>query len=392
MKLFKVRGKVYIGGEGVERVERGELNIYLKWLRKVENAKPGDYVEVRSERGKHLGYGFYESIGAIAVRILCYERIDDPVKEKLGEALERRKNLNLGSFYRLVHSEADGLPGLIVDVYNDICVVSSASLGFDKVLDHVGSVLQEMLGVRVYARNDSRPRREVGLETWRGWLRGKGKPWTIIEEKGVKFKVDVEKGQKTGFFIDQRMNRILLESLTPPGARVLDLYSYTGGFSLHALKAGASHATLVDESEVALKLAYESAALNQVEGRILTRNLRVKEFLEKAIRRGEEYDIVIIDPPALAPSRDRVREAVKTYFSANRDAFKVVSRGGLVFTFSCSRFISARTFRNIVLDAARKAGRRIWFLGGVYGQSPDHPEDPLHPWTSYLKGFLLLVH
>lgn len=391
MKLFKARGRVYIGGEGVERVERGELNIYLKWLRKVENAKPGDYVEVRDEGGRHLGYGFYESIGAIAVRILCYERSEDPVRDKLREALIRRRNLNLGNFYRLVHSEADGLPGLIVDVYNDICVVSSTSLGFDRALDHVGSLLHEMLGVRVYVRNDSRPRREVGLKTWRGWLKGRGRTWTIIEEAGVKFKVDVEKGQKTGFFIDQRMNRILLESLTSPGARVLDLYSYTGGFSLHALKAGASHATLVDESEIALKLASESAILNHVEERILTCNMRVKEFLERTIKRGEEYDIVILDPPALAPSRDRVRDAVKTYFAANRAALKVVARGGIVFTFSCSRFIPVRTFRNIVLDAARKAGRKIWFLGGVYGQSPDHPEDPLHPWTSYLKGLLLLI-
>ncbi len=391
MKLFRVKGRVYIGGEGVERVERGELNIYLKWLRKVENAKPGDYVEVRDESGSHLGYGFYESVGAIAVRILCYERSEDPVRERLVEAMRRRRNLNLGNFYRLVHSEADGLPGLVVDVYNDICVVSSTSLGFDKVLGHVGSLLHEMLGARVYVRNDSRPRREVGLKPWRGWLNGGGRTWTIIEEDGVKFKVDVEKGQKTGFFIDQRMNRILLESLTPPGARVLDLYSYTGGFGLHALKAGASHATLVDESEVALKLASESAALNQLERRISTCNLRVKEFLERAIERGEEYDIVILDPPALAPSRDRVRDAVKTYFAANRAALRVASRGGLVFTFSCSRFISAKTLRKIVLDASRRAGRRIWFLGGVYGQSPDHPEDPLHPWTAYLKGFMLLV-
>ena len=391
MRLFKVRGRVYIGGEGVERIRRGELNIYLKWLHRVESARPGDYVEVRSVGGDLLGYGFYESIGAIAVRMLCYEPLEDPIKVRLEEAYERRRRLRLGNFYRLVHSEADRLPGLIVDVYNDICVVSSTSLGFDRVLGHVASLLHEMLGVRVYARNDSRPRREVGLRAWRGWIKGSGKTLTTIIEEDVRFRVDVEKGQKTGFFIDQRVNRILLGHIVGSGFRVLDLYSYTGGFALHALKAGASGVTLVDESEYAIALALENARLNGFRDRVSALTSRVKDFLERVLRRGEMYDIVILDPPALAPSRDKIEQATKTYFAVNRAAFRVVSKGGIVLTFSCSRFIPARLFRNIVLDAARKAGRRAWIACGVLGQSPDHPEDPLHPWTSYLKGFMLLV-
>ncbi|HDM92389.1 MAG TPA: class I SAM-dependent rRNA methyltransferase, partial [Candidatus Korarchaeota archaeon] len=315
---FRPSGKVVIHGEGVQRLRRGEHNLYLKWLRRVQgNVESGDLVEIVSDRGESLGWGFYEGIGAMAVRVLTFDPEERPTEQTFRERLERalrlREKLRLRDFFRLVHSEADRLPGLIVDIYSDLGVITSTSAGMDRCLGFLAEILADLLDLRaIFVRNDTRTRREVGLPTWRGKLWGEGEPRTTITEDSVKFEVNVIRGQKTGFFIDQRDNRLLIERYAPQGGEVLDLYSYTGGFGLHALAGGASHATLVDESEYAVEAALRNAELNGFAERVSVVQSRVKEFLESAIRRGAEFDAVIVDPPALVPSKDRTPMGLRT--------------------------------------------------------------------------------
>lgn len=394
---FTPSGRVVIFGEGVGRLRRGERNVYLKWLRGREGTvEPGDLVEVVDDSGEFLAWGFYEGIGAMAIRVLSLDRDDRPsedwLRSSLEGALRLRERLNLGNFFRLVHSEADGLPGLIVDVYSSLGVVTSTSVGIDRRLGLIAEILSELLGLdAIYARNDARTRREVGLPTWRGRLIGEAGPTAQIDEGGVRFEVDVIRGQKTGFFIDQRENRLLLQRYAPRGGRVLDLFSYTGGFGLHALAGGAAEAVLVDESDYAVEAALRNAELNGLSGRVSAVRSRVKEFLESAREGGDRYDAVVVDPPALVPSRERLSMGLKTYVAVNAAAMEVLEPGGLMISTSCSQFVDAGRLRRVLLAAASRAGRRVRFLGGVLGQSPDHPVDPLHPWTGYLKGFALAV-
>lgn len=394
---FTPSGRVVIFGEGVNRLLRGERNVYLKWLRRREGpVEPGDLVEVVDDSGEFLAWGFYEGVGAMALRVLSLDREERPDEGWLRSTLERalriRERLRLGNFFRLVHSEADDLPGLIVDVYSGLGVVSSTSVGFDRRLGLVAEVLSDLLGLdAVYARNDTRTRREVGLPTWRGRLIGEAGPTAMIDEGGVRFEVDVLRGQKTGFFIDQRENRLLMQRYAPRGGRVLDLFSYTGGFGLHALAGGASEAVLVDESDYAVGAALRNAELNGLSGAVSAVRSRVREFLEAARERGDRYDAVVVDPPALVPSRDRLSMGLRTYAAVNSAAMEVLEPGGLMISTSCSQFVDAERLRRVLLAAASRAGRRMRFLFGVLGQSPDHPVDPLHPWTGYLKGYAVLV-
>ncbi len=378
-------GEVVIADEGAERIERGQLNIYIKWLKGVRGpVARGDLVVVRDEKGEFLALGFYEGIGAIAVRILSrdMENLTNLLRSKLEGSLKLRDKLKLDNFFRWIHSEADKLPGLIVDVYDDIVVISSTSIGFDRRLKEISSLIREIYRPSsIILRNDTRTRKEVSLPQEKRLLLG-DKRSSIIREKGALFEVDALEGQKTGFFIDQRLNRIEIGDLASPGDRVLDLFSYTGGFSIHAALSGA-HVIAVDESEYAIKTLEKNSRLNSV--RIRAFQSRVKEFLEKDT---SSYDIVVVDPPALAQSKDMINRATKTYTAVNAAAMKRVSDGGLMFTSSCSQFISKETLLRIVKRAANLANRDFRILG-ERGASPDHPTDPNHPWTKYLKGFLL---
>jgi len=394
---MKVSGKIIVFGEGKLRIKRGERNIYLKWLRRIEgDVTPGDLVTVVDDKGEFLATGFYEGIGAMAARILTTDP-DEEVNEeffrdRLLRALKFRKRLKLENSYRLCHSEADMLPGLIVDVYSNIAVVSSTSIGMDRMLSMIGDLLMEILEIdAVYVKNDGRTRKELNLPVWRGKLVGNGSQKTVIEEGNAKFRVDVLRGQKTGFFLDQRENRILISKIIPGGAKVLDLFSYTGGFGIHAALGGAEHVIMVDESEYACEEAKGNAVMNGVLEKVSIVQSSVRDWTEAAKKREKRFDIVIADPPALIPSRDMINTGTKTYFAVNTAAIELVERDGLLFTFSCSHFMSITRFRKLIMEAAQKAGRRIQFLGGVRGQTRDHPIDPIHPWTAYLKGYLVRV-
>ncbi|HIE24240.1 MAG TPA: class I SAM-dependent rRNA methyltransferase [Candidatus Korarchaeota archaeon] len=394
---MKVSGKIIVFGEGKLRIKRGERNIYLKWLRRIEgDVTPGDLVTVVDDKGEFLATGFYEGIGAMAARILTTDP-DEEVNEeffrdRLLRALKFRKRLKLENSYRLCHSEADMLPGLIVDVYSNISVVSSTSIGMDRMLSMIGDLLMEILEIdAVYVKNDGRTRKELNLPVWRGKLVGNGSQKTVIEEGNAKFRVNVLRGQKTGFFLDQRENRILISKIIPGGAKVLDLFSYTGGFGIHAALGGAEHVIMVDESEYACEEAKGNAVMNGVLEKVSIVQSSVRDWTEAAKKREKRFDIVIADPPALIPSRDMINTGTKTYFAVNTAAIELVERDGLLFTFSCSHFMSITRFRKLIMEAAQKAGRRIQFLGGVRGQARDHPIDPIHPWTAYLKGYLVRV-
>ncbi len=384
-------GEVVLLDEGVRRVRRGERNIYRKWISRVRGpVAPGDVVVLLDEEGAVLGEGFFEDIGAMGVRVLSNdpaERIDsEHMREKLERCLELRLKMGLGNFFRLVHSEADGLPGLIIDVYNDVGVITSTALGFDRRIETIASSLMRIMKLRaIFLRNDTRTRKEVGLPMERRILAGHGDPETQIQEGNVLFHVNVIEGQKTGFFIDQRINRELIERYVSTGDRVLDLFSYTGGFGLHAAINGAK-VVMVDESEYAQKEALRNAELNGVKVEFV--RSRVREFLERDKR---TYDLIVVDPPALIPSRDLYKVGYRTYTRINRSAMSRVIDLGFLFSSSCSMFLTKRDLRKILLKCAEELGRKIRFLGGVLGQSPDHPVDPLHPWTGYLKGFLISV-
>lgn len=384
---WSLTGEVFLKGEGPERVRSGQLNIYKKWLGSLRGpVAEGDLVAIRDEAGELLGMGFYENVGSIAVRVLSRE-LGDPaaiIEERLRESLSLREKLKLDNFFRWVYSEADSLPGLIVDVYDDVVVLSSTSLGIDLRIEGIASMVDRIYGPSsIVLRNDSRPRKEVGLPVERRLIKG-SKTRAVIREGSALFNVDTMEGQKTGFFIDQRMNRIRLEELVGPGDRVLDLFSYTGGFALHAALAGA-RVTAVEESEYAVSEMRRNLVLNSVEAEAI--RSRVREFLE---RDQDLYDFVIVDPPAFAPSRDMVGTARRTYFAVNAAALSRVAPGGLVMTSSCSLFISKEEFREIVESSSRRAGREIKILEELR-PSPDHPFDPKHPWTLYLKGLLLQV-
>ncbi len=394
---MKTSGKIIVFGEGKIRIKRGEQNIYLKWLRRIEgDVSPGDVVTIMDDKGDFLGMGFYEGIGAMAARILTTdpeEKVNlDFFKRRLLRALSFRKKLKLENNFRLCHSEADKLPGLIVDVYSNIAVISSTSIGMDRLLNKIGALLMDILGIdAVYVRNDGRTRKELNLPVWRGKLLGDSPQRTMIEEGMAKFEVDVLRGQKTGFFLDQRDNRILVNQITPSGAKVLDLFSYTGGFGIQAALGGADHVTMVDESEYACEEAKKNAMMNGVLGKISVVQSSVKDWTDSAKKREKKFDLVIVDPPALIPNRDMIKMGTKTYFSVNVAAIQLVEKDGLLLTFSCSHFMSITKFRKIIMEAAQKARRKIQFLGGVRSQAQDHPIDPLHPWTAYLKGYLVRV-
>jgi 23S rRNA (cytosine1962-C5)-methyltransferase len=382
-----VTGEVVLRGEGVERARKGHLNIYAKWLSSIRGpVSRGDLVVLKDESGDTLGLGFYEGIGSIAVRVLSEELInpEELIEERLREALRTRERMKLGNFFRWVHTEADKLPGLIVDVYDDIVVISSTSVGIDVRIEGIAELIKRIYKPSsIILRNDSRPRREVGLPIERKVLFG-DKKRAIIREGSAIFYVDTIEGQKTGFFIDQRMNRLEVERLAGPGDRVLDLFSYTGGFGIHAALFGAK-VTAVEESDYALTEMSENMKLNSVE--MIAIRSRVKEFLESDC---DLYDIVIVDPPAFAPSKEMVDSAKRAYVALNSSAISRVAPGGMILTYSCSLFIKKEDFRKIVERASSIAGREIKILGEM-GPSPDHPFDPKHPWTLYLKGLQAVV-
>lgn len=360
-------------------------------------AEPGDVVAVETHRGKFLGLGYYNPHSAIAVRMLSQdpkERIDAlffarRVEEALLFRLRLFKEEETNAF-RVVFGEADFLPGLIVDKFGPYLVVQVLTLGMEKrkreVLEALVSILRPL---GVYERSDVEVRKKEGLELRSGYLWGSFDPRIIIRENGLSFVVDVAEGQKTGHFLDQRENRLALRRYVQE-ARVLDCFSYSGGFGIHALVFGAREVVAVDISERALALARDNARLNGVGGAITFLAADVFETLREFAKQKERFDLVILDPPAFVKERETLAGALRGYKDINLFAMKLLNPSGILITSSCSHHLSEEKFLATIEEAASDAGRRLQVLERR-GQAQDHPVLLGYPESRYLKCFILRV-
>lgn len=369
----------------------------------------GDLVRLTDSRGRALGTGHYAG-GSIAVRILSFdpeERIDrEFYRKRLSSALDLRRENGLlrpegtsdkpNNTYRLVHGEGDGLPGLIIDIYDRTAVMQAHSLGMHYARETIAEVLVALYGSEgltplegVYYKSETTlPTQEMRELAMDGFLIGHTEA-APIWENGVRFTPDWLKGQKTGFFIDQRDNRALVGQYAE-GRSVLNAFCYTGGFSIYALAAGAKHVDSLDSSAKAMYLTEQHVALNF--GQDCPRHTSITQdafdYLEQ-MPQGK-YDLIILDPPAFAKHRKVLRNALMGYRKINSAAFKKVAPGGIVFTFSCSQAVSKEEFRLAVFTAAASSGRRVRILHQLT-QPADHPINIYHPEGEYLKGLVLYV-
>jgi 23S rRNA (cytosine1962-C5)-methyltransferase len=346
----------------------------------------GDVVELRTAGGVTLGIGLYNPHSLIAFRLLSQtlEDIDTEFfRSRMARALNLRRTLYPdATVYRLIHGEGDFLPGLIIDRFNDYCVVQTLSNGMDARLPMICDALESILSPKgIVERNESSLRTLEQLPQERGILRGEAGT-TTINLNGMLFQVDVLEGQKTGFFLDQRENRSAIERYSK-GARVLDCFCNDGGFSLFAARAGASAVTGLDSSEEAIRNATGNARLN---GLSTARFEQADVFgmLTSLAEDGASYDLVIMDPPSFTRSRKNVQTAKKGYKELHAGAFRLLKKGGTLATASCSHHIEPDVFLSIVDETARKAGRHLQLLEWR-GAAPDHPTLPAVPETRYLK-------
>lgn len=352
----------------------------------------GDIVPLYSAGGELLAKGFYNSHSQIALRLLSFDA--QPIdagffRQRLATALRLRQNLVHGATgMRLVHAEADGLPGLVIDRYADVLSLSLSSLGMSRLRPLLGELLQALVGPRlIIERSDSGALKEEGMQAFSGVLRGEGEPKAVIEEYGVKFEVDALRGQKTGFFLDQRENRRLIGELTA-GHRLLNCFSYTGGFSVHAAQAGAV-TTSVEISGPAQEQAQANFRLNGLDPAAHRfEQVDVFDYL-RSIETGD-FDTIILDPPAFAKQSKHLKQACRAYQDINRLAMRKSKPDGLLLTCSCSHYLDWDLFQKVVFAAAAESGRQVQMLQRL-GQPLDHPVSLFHPEGEYLKAFLLRV-
>jgi 23S rRNA (cytosine1962-C5)-methyltransferase len=352
---------------------------------------PGDVIEVFSKEGQFLGIGHLNPNSQIIVRLLTQKKEaigNDFFKKRILKAalLRDRHFRGKTNAFRVINGEGDYLPGLIVDQYGEILVLQCLTAGMKRLKGTLTYLLVEELRPQsIYERSDVAARSEEGLPESKGLLYGKEVPEFIeIEEYGCRFRVNVKKGQKTGFYLDQRENRVLLKGLSK-GKNILDCFCYTGGFSIHAGSGGAREITLIDSSEEALALAEGHFSLNQLEG-ISHQSIRGDVF---EVMRGLEpkYDIVILDPPPFAKKKGHLQSASRGYKDLNLWAFRLLNEEGLLFTFSCSHHMSWDLFQKIIFSAALDSRKNVQLFGRI-GHPWDHPINLSHPEGEYLRGLI----
>lgn len=359
----------------------------------------GDIVTVHDFDGYFLGYGFINTKSKITVRILSRKKdtvIDDAfLEERVQAAWDYRKQVIDTGSCRLIFGEADFLPGIVVDKFADVLVVESLALGIDKlklqILDAVKRVLaKDGITVRgIYERSDAKVREQEGMERYKGFI---GEPFDTrveIVENGVKYIVDVEDGQKTGFFLDQKKNRAAMHSVCK-GKRVLDCFTHTGSFALNAGIAGATEVIGVDASELGVEQARENARLNGLEDKVSFVCADVFDFLPALEEKGEKFDVVILDPPAFTKSRNSIKNAVKGYREINVRGMKLVKDGGFLATCSCSHFMNPELFHKTIMEAACGAHKRLRQVE-FRTQAPDHPILWAADSSYYLKFYIFQV-
>ena len=355
----------------------------------------GEIVRVVTFSGDFIAVGHYQE-GSIAVRVLTFSdvEIDDAFwHSRLQSALNMRLAIGIAdnpqnNTYRLVHGEGDNLPGLIIDVYGETAVMQAHSIGMHLCRKEIAQALAVVMDQRVkhiyYKSETTLP--FMTADDMNGFIYG-GSNDNIAMENGLKFRVDWLRGQKTGFFVDQRENRSLLEQFSK-GKRVLNMFCYTGGFSFYAMRGGAELVHSVDSSAKAIELTKENVELN------FPSDARHQAFCEDAFkyleRAGSNYNLIILDPPAFAKHRGALHNALKGYTRLNQKAFEKIEKGGILFTFSCSQVVTKDHFRNAVFTAAALAKRKVRILHQLH-QPADHPINIYHPEGEYLKGLVLYV-
>jgi 23S rRNA (cytosine1962-C5)-methyltransferase len=374
---------------------RGHPWVFSGAVAKIEgDVSPGDVGEVYSKEGQFLGVGHLNPRSQIILRLLTQKR--EPIglpffKERISKAVALRERWLRGksNAYRIVNGEGDFLPGLMIDRYGEMFVLQCLTAGMERLKTTITDlVVHEFLPQGVYERSDVTTRREEGLPEVSGLLYGKEISDRIeIEEYGCRFRVDVKRGQKTGFYLDQRENRFSLKELSE-GKRVLDCFCYTGAFSVHAGMGNAKELTLIDSSEEALAMAEEHLDLNHL-GHIPHLLIRGDAFeMMRSLEPG--YDIVILDPPPFARKKGHLPGASRGYKDLNLLAFRLLKKEGLLFTFSCSHHLSWDLFQKIIFSAAVDAKREVQLLGRR-GHPIDHPVNLYHPEGEYLKGLVCRV-
>lgn len=386
------------------RLKRGKeesLKRFHPWvfsgaiLKVDEGTGEGDVVRVVTNVGDFIAVGHYQE-GSIAVRVLSFSDVlidDEFWHSRLSSALKMRQAIGIAdnpdnNTYRLVHGEGDNLPGLIIDVYGQTAVMQAHSIGMHLCRKDVARALIDVMESRIshvyYKSETTLP--FMTAEDMNGFLYGNSDD-NIATENGLKFRVDWLKGQKTGFFVDQRENRSLLEHYAK-GKRVLNMFCYTGGFSFYAMRGGAELVHSVDSSAKAIELTKENVELN------FPGDARHQAYCEDAFKYLEQtdsnYNLIILDPPAFAKHRGALHNALKGYTRLNQKAFEKIEKGGILFTFSCSQVVTKDHFRNAVFTAAALAKRKVRILHQLH-QPADHPINIYHPEGEYLKGLVLFV-
>lgn len=365
--------------------------------RKDDNLTEGEVVAVYTNDNQFIATGHYQ-IGSIEVRVLSFEEIEinrDFWQSRISAALEMRRSLGLisqtNNAFRLIHGEGDFLPGLIIDIYNDTAVIQSHSVGMHESRMEICEALKSVMGnslTNIYYKSETTLPYKADLGAENGYLYGGNDINNIALENGLKFYSDWEKGQKTGFFVDQRDNRALLEKYSN-GRSVLNMFCYTGGFSFYALRGEAKLVHSVDSSAKAVMLTNKNVALNFPEDE---RHTSYAEDAFKYLRDMEKdtYDLIVLDPPAFAKHRGAIKNALQGYKRLNAVAFDKIAKGGIIFTFSCSQAITKEAFRLAVFSAAAQSGRKVRILHQLT-QPADHPVNIYHPEGEYLKGLVLYV-
>ncbi len=405
MKLEREYTKVIIDEKGRKQQENGHPWVYDNEVTNIEgNYENGDIVDVLSQKGKYLGSGFINNNSKIIVRIIsrnANDKFDEAFFERrLRYAWDYRKTV-MGEDIkccRIIFGEADEFPGLTIDRFNDILVAQVLSLGIEKRKDIIFNLIYKILKengeniVGLYERNDVEIRKLEGLEEYKGYYKLNNveiPDYTITEivENGIKYKVDVENGQKTGFFLDQKYNRFAISKIAK-GKNVLDCFTHTGSFALNAAKGGAKHVHAVDISDTAIEMARENAKLNNLENNMSFETVNVFDLLPNI--KNNQYDFIILDPPAFTKSRKTIENAKRGYKQINYRAMKALPRGGYLATCSCSHFMDEERFLNMLKEAAKDAGVRLRQIEKRQ-QSPDHPILINVNETDYLKFFIFQI-
>jgi 23S rRNA (cytosine1962-C5)-methyltransferase len=360
----------------------------------LEQFTPGDLVQVKTFEGKLIGTAYINPQCLICARLLSRKGNlkfgINFLKERLSTALILREKLFDKPYYRMVYGESDGLPGLVIDRFGSVLSVQITTAGIERRKDLLLTVLHELLSpTAIVLKNDNSQRQTEGLPIDSNIVYGELPDPLVIEENGAKFKIDIIDGQKTGWFYDHRSSRTKLASFAK-NQRVLDLFSYTGAWSIPAALGGAAEVTCVDASESALALASENAKLNGVESKMQFVHNDVFDFLKQARQENQLYDIIVLDPPALIKRKKDFKQGFEAYRRLNQLALQVLSKNGILISASCSFHLSVENLNEILRSSGRHIDRHLTFFS--YGsQDGDHPIDPAIPETAYLKTFFCKV-